>query len=175
MGLKLTRTTMKDPIPVVLRGGAVWRLRPATSIDVETARAETTRQFAGILAGSAALASLSETFGELFELGEGIDDTRRTAAIMLLSEINLALACSEGWEGVFDADDVKIAEPNPGAVALLLSDPVEAEKVRRVINSGLHAEHHEKNASAALPNGGAAVVDKPATTAVPQASPAASA
>ena len=84
--------------------------------------------------------------------------------------MTLALACSEGWQGVFDADGAPIAEPHAGAVALLLSDPVEAAKVRRVLNAGLHAEHDEKNASAASPNGGAAEAARPAPTATPAAS-----
>jgi hypothetical protein len=72
--------------------------------------------------------------------------------------VTLALACSEEWHGA------PIAEPHAGAVALLMSDPIEAQKVRRVLNAGLHAEHDEKNASAALPNGGAAEAVGPAPT-----------
>lgn len=174
MGLRLSRSRDRAAVPVLLSGGAVWRLRPATSIDVEVAKVETARQFAGILAGSEAVAALRETFGTLFDLGDGVDDTRRNAAMLHLSEINLALACSEGWEGVCDADGVAIPEPNPGAVALLLADPVEAATVRRAINAGLHAEHDEKNASAASPNGGAGAAAKPVPTAAPPASPAAS-
>ena len=83
--------------------------------------------------------------------------------------MTLALACSEGWQDVFDADGAAIAEPHAGAVALLMSDPVEAAKVRRVLNAGLHAEYDEKNASAASPNGGAAEVAKLAPTVAPAA------
>jgi hypothetical protein len=156
MGIKLARSARPAAVAVELKGGAVWKLRPASSLDVEMARAEAVRLFAGLLAGSQALSALSETFGDLFGLGGGADDARREAATQLLAEVTLALACSESWQGVFDADGAPIAEPHAGAVALLLSDPVEAAKVRRVLNAGLHAEHAEKNASAASPNGGAA-------------------
>ena len=165
MGIKLARSARPKAVAVVLKGGAIWRVRPAIALDVEMARAEAVRLFAGVLAGSQALSALAETFGDLFGLGEGTDDTRREAAMQLLAEVTLALACSEGWQGVFDADGAPIAEPHAGAVALLMSDPVEAQKVRRVLNAGLHAEHDEKNALAASPNGGAAEANEPALTA----------
>jgi hypothetical protein len=170
MGIKLARSARPEAIAVTLKGGAVWRLRPATALDVEMARAEAVRLFAGVLSGSQALGALSQTFGDLFGLGEGTDDARREAATQLLAEVTLALACSEGWQGVFDADGAHIPEPHAGAVALLMSDPVEAQKVRRVLNAGLHAEHDEKNASAASPNGGAAGANEPAPIAAPVAS-----
>ena len=169
MGIKLARSARPKAVGVELKGGAVWRLRPASTLDVEMARAEAVRLFAGVLVGSQALSALSEAFGDLFGLGEGADDARREAATQLLAEVTLALACSEGWQGVFDADDAPIAEPHAGAVALLMSDPVEAQKVRRVLNAGLHAEHDEKNASAASPNGGAAEAARPVLTAAPLA------
>jgi hypothetical protein len=175
MGIKLARSALPQAIAVTLKGGAVWRVRPATALDVEMARAEAMRLFAGVLTGSQALGTLSQTFGNLFGLGAGADDARREAATQLLAEVTLALACSEGWQGVFDADGAPITEPHPGAVALLMSDPVEAQKVRRVLNAGLHAEHDEKNASAASPNGGAAEAKEPAPTVTPQASLAPSA
>jgi hypothetical protein len=169
MGIKLARSARPEAVAVALKGGAVWRLRPADALDVEMARAEAVRLFAGVLTGSQALSVLSETFGDLFGLGEGADDARREAATQLLAEATLALTCSDGWQGVFDADGAAIAEPHAGAVALLLSDPVEAAKVRRVLNVGLHAEHDEKNASAASPNGGAAEANEPVPTAEPPA------
>jgi hypothetical protein len=175
MGIKLARSARPEAISVTLKGGAVWRLRPASTLDVEMARAEAVRLFAGVLSGSQALLALSETFGDLFGLGEGADDARREGATQLLAEVTLALACSEGWQDVFDADGAVIAEPHAGAVALLMSDPIEAQKVRRVLNAGLHAEHDEKNASAASPNGGAAEAAGLAAIATPAASLAPSA
>jgi hypothetical protein len=170
MGIKLARSARPEAVAVALKGGAVWRLRPANALDVEMARAEAVRLFAGVLTGSQALSVLSETFGDLFGLGEGADDARREAATQLLAEATLALTCSDGWQGVFDADGTPIVEPHAGAVALLLSDPVEAAKVRRVLNAGLHMEHDEKNASAASPNGGAAEAARSARTATQAAS-----
>jgi hypothetical protein len=167
MGLRLVRPAGAAAVDVRLHGGAVWRLRAATSIDVEVARAESARQFAGIMAGSDAVRALAATFGDLFTFGDPLDDPRRLAAMTLLAEVNLALACSQGWSGVYDADGAAIAEPDAGSVALLLSDPVEAAKVRRVLNAGLHAEHDEKNASAASPTGGAGVGTGPAPTVAP--------
>jgi hypothetical protein len=175
MGIKLARSARPQAVAVELKGGAVWRLRPASTLDVEMARAEAVRLFAGVLVGSQALSALSVAFGGRFGLGEGANDARREAATQLLAEVTLALACSEGWQGVFDADGAPIPEPHAGAVALLLSDPVEAAKVRRVLNAGLHAEHDEKNASAASPNGGAAEAAGPAPIAAPAASAAPSA
>jgi hypothetical protein len=172
MGIKLARSARPKAVAVTLKGGAIWRLRPASTLDVEMARAEAVRLFAGVLMGSQALSTLSETFGDLFGLGEGADNVRREAATQLLAEVTLALACSEGWQGVFDADGAAIAEPHAGAVALLMSDPVEAAKVRRVLNAGLHAEHDEKNASAASPHGGTAGAAGPAPIAMPLASAA---
>jgi hypothetical protein len=172
MGIKLARSVRPEAVAVTLKGGAVWRLRPASTLDVEMARAEAVRLFAGVLTGSQALTALSQTFGDLFGLGEGTDDARREAATQLLAEVTLALACSEGWQGIYDADGVAIPEPHAGAVALLMSDPIEAQKVRRVLNLGLHAEHDEKNASAASPNGGAAEANEPAPTAALVATPA---
>ena len=169
MGIKLARSARPKSVAVELKGGAVWQLRPASTLDVEMARAEAVRLFAGVLVRSQALSALSESFGDLFGLGESADDARREAATQLLAEVTLALACSEGWQGVFDADGAPVAEPHAGAVALLLSDPVEAAKVRRVLNAGLHAEHDEKNASAASPNGGAAEAAGPAPIAAPVA------
>lgn len=174
MGLRLSRLVRPDPVPVVLPGGAVWRLRPATSMDVRLAEVETGRQLAGIISGSAALAVLADQLGDVLGLGDGVDDSRRGAATMFLSEINLALACSAGWDGVHDADGNAISEPDLGSVALILSDPVIAFQVRKVVNAGLHAEQDEKNVSAASPNGGAGEAIEPAQTATPPAPPAAS-
>jgi hypothetical protein len=164
MGIKLARSARPKAVAVELKGGAIWRLRPASTLDVEMARAEAVRLFAGVLVGSQALSALAETFGDLFGLGDGANDARREAATQLLAEVTLALACSDGWQGVF-----AIAEPHAGAVALLMSDPVEAQKVRRVLNAGLHVEHDEKNASAASPSGGAAEANELAQTAAPVA------
>jgi hypothetical protein len=96
MGIKLARSVRPEAVAVTLKGGAVWRLRPASTLDVEMARAEAVRLFAGVLTGSQALTALSQTFGDLFGLGEGTDDARREAATQLLAEVTLALACSEG-------------------------------------------------------------------------------
>ena len=58
MGIRLARSARPEAVAVMLKGGAVW-LRPATALDVEMARAEAVRLFAGVLAGSQALAALS--------------------------------------------------------------------------------------------------------------------
>jgi hypothetical protein len=149
--------------PVAIGEGAVWRLRPASSLDVEIATARVKRQLAGLMTGSEQAARLAAIFGPSLELGGEVD--RLVAVSALLGDVELACLCSDGWTGIEDDDGVVIAEPDPGSVAFLLADQVVLGRVRQVLYADVRAETHEKNGSAASPDGGAATVRGPAPTA----------
>jgi hypothetical protein len=137
MALKLSR---KKPqfVPVTFEGGAVWRLRPATSIDVEIAGQRTARQLAGIVSGSAAVEQLSETFGSLVDIEEPATPEAISAATMFLTDVNLAVLCGDGWTDFSDDDGNPVPVPTPEWIALLLSDHQVRSRVQRVLYAGLH-------------------------------------
>lgn|SRR5581483_4983063 len=164
MGTRLQRPT-SAPATIKLNGGGEWKLRRATTLDLQTAQETTLQRMVQIMAGHQAVTALRAQFGDLLDLPEGADVTRLNSVSRFLNDVELALICSQGWSGVFDEDGKTIAEPELGAVALLLADPLEMKKARDVLYAGLHAEQAEKNASAASPRGAAAAAAKPAPTA----------
>ena len=171
-GLKLRRG--KPPfVPVSLGGGAIIRVRAATQTDLEEAGARARNDVMGLVAGSEAAATLACIFGEEFEaLG---DAAKISAAAARLAEVHLVLACQDGWDGVGvddGTDDGTVIErPDAASVAMLLEDTGIRTAIMRVVNSAVHEVVAEKNGSAALPNGGAAILtgaptaDAPATAA----------
>lgn len=159
-------------VPLRIDEDSVWRLRPATSLDVEIARARVTRQLAGILAGSEQASRIAEVFGPEFSLGGDADPDRVAAVTALLGDVELACLCSDGWTGVEDDDGAAVPAPEPGAVAFLLADRALLARVRGVLYAALTEESAEKNVSAASPDGGAATDEGSAPTAAPAAAPA---
>jgi hypothetical protein len=152
--LKLRRG--KPPfVPVALGGGAVIRVRAATQTDVEEAGARAERDLAGFVAGSDAGDVLAEVLGEDFNIGALKDGARVMTASMRLAEVYLVLACQDGWAGIGTEDGEPIPEPDAATLALLLADPQHRHRVMSVVNSALHEETEEKNASGASPSGGA--------------------
>ena len=117
--------------------------------------AEVSRSLAGIAAGSEAADFLAGILGEDFNVDGLKDRDRLVAASIRLSEIYLVMACQSGWDGIVTEDGKPLEAPEPGSVALLLSDPAIRARVMAVVNSRIHVEQAEGNGLPASPNGGA--------------------
>jgi hypothetical protein len=144
-------------VPVALGGGATIRVRAATQTDVETASAQAQRDLMGLVAGSEAAGVLAAVLGDDFKVGALQTPARTIAAGTRLSEIYLVLACQDGWSGVATEEGDPIAAPDAATIALLLADPMRRIAVLKVVNSTVHVEQAEKNASSASPNGAAGI------------------
>jgi hypothetical protein len=158
-------------VPVQLGAGAVIRVRPATTADVDHTSARAQRDLAGFALGGDAIAILAPVLGDGMDVGalktaEGI-----AVASIRLTEVYLVERCNDGWSGVADETGAPIATPDAAAIALLLADPIIRARVLGVINAGVHEEAAEGNAFAASPSGGADIPTG-ARTAVSAASPA---
>ena len=169
MSLRLKASGEHSPLP--LRGGAVWHLRPATSIDEEVAAVRAGRMLAGLVAGSEAAAALREVFGDALDLGE-IDAEGLVAVTGLLTDVHLATICSAGWEGIEDADGMPVPEPSQEWVAMILTDGTVRRRVRARLYAALHEEVEEKKGSPLSPDGAAPAAVEPAPPAGPGTSPA---
>jgi hypothetical protein len=144
-------------VPVDLGGGAVIRVRPATSADVEEAGARAQRDIMGFVAGSDAGDVLAEVLGDDFNVRALKDSPRVMPASARLAEVYLVLACHDGWSGIGTEDGEPIPEPDAATLAMLLADPRHRYKIISVVNASLHEETAEKNVSDASPNGGAGI------------------
>jgi hypothetical protein len=98
-----------------------------------------------------------------------LEGDRLAAMASFLSDVQLALLCSDGWSGIVIADkdgkDVPVEDPDLGSVALLLSDTAIRTKVAGRLYSSILEEVQEKKEFAVSPNGGAAADAEPAPTA----------
>jgi hypothetical protein len=146
-------------VPVALGGGAVFRVRPATSTDVDYAGARAQRDLAGFAAGSEAASILEPVLGDGFSVGALKSADGLAAASVRLCEVYLVERCHDGWSGIATEAGEPIPMPDAGTIALLLADPIHRQRVMSVINAGVHEEAQEGNASAASPSGGAAIPD----------------
>jgi len=170
MAVRLSR---KAPLhtPLPLPGGIVWRLRRASSIDAEQARAAVTRMLAGVADGSRQMETLHQVFGGLFDIDAPLDGDRLAALSTFLADVQLAVICSDGWEGVLDDGGRIVVEPDIGSVALLLADTGLREKVQERLYATILDIEQEKKDSGGSPVGAAAAASTPAPTAGPAASP----
>jgi hypothetical protein len=149
------RTKRPGAVPVALGGGAVMRVRPATTADVDHTSARAQRDLAGFAAGSAAAAILEPVLGDGFTVGALKTPAGIAAASIRLTEVYLVERCHDGWSGVATETGELIPSPDAATIALLLADPVIRNTVMTVINAGVHEEVSEGNVFAASPNGGA--------------------
>ena len=127
-------------VPVLLGGGAVFRVRPATSTDVDYAAARAQRDLAGFAAGSDAADALESVLGDGFSVGALKTADGIAAATIRMSEVYLVDRCHDGWTGVATEDGEPIPHPDVATIALLLADPVHRQRIMHVINAGVHEE-----------------------------------
>jgi hypothetical protein len=164
--LKLSKGRPKA-IPIMLGGGAVAFVRPATSFEYDLAIAGMATISAGLIRGEEAAVHATNILGEEFT---GADFTTKVwieAAAQRIVLLELALLCTESWDGVVDDSDAPIPVPTKETLALLLRDNETAMRFNATIKSKVHEEIAEGNASAASPNGAAAAAFNSAPTAVP--------
>lgn len=141
--LKLCRD-MPKAIPVPLGGSAVWRVRPATSFEVDLAAAEAARVIAGLLTGADAARTVALALGDEFNGADYADESWRVAASHRISLIELLVLCGEPtWEGVVDDDGAKIPGPTRELIALLLRDAEIEKRLHTSISSAVHTEYDE--------------------------------
>jgi hypothetical protein len=126
-------------IPVPLGGGAIWRLRPATSFEVTLATAGAQRVAAGLAVGEDAVEAAAALLGDEFRGGDFTNKDWVSALIDRLVLAELALKCSEGWEGVVDTSKADLIV-DQGSVAMVLRDPRLSRLVSAAVNSVVHIE-----------------------------------
>lgn len=143
-------------VPVVLGGNAWIRVRAATSMDVDMASARVQPLIMGVIAGSEKASAVAEVLGDDFSVDALHDNALLGAAGTRLVQVFLVMACQDGWHGIVGPDGEVIEKPSEALVADLLADPMRRDRIMRVVESAVHEEQAEKNASPASPNGGAA-------------------
>ncbi len=149
---------------------APWiMVRPATQFEVDRVAALVGIQLAGLIAGSEAASALAGILGDDFAVDGLQDRAKLQAASARLSEINLVMACQEGWGRMQTQDGATIAAPDEASIALLLNEPEIRARVLAVVNARIHEETAEGNGLPASPDGEAGA---PATA--PNAAPATS-
>jgi hypothetical protein len=142
--LKL-RSSAAPIIPVSLPGGALWRLRAATTFEVDGAIAESTRVLAGLRAAGECAEQAAAILGEEFRGADFLEDKWLAAAAEQLAIIMLADACTESWHGMGDEAGNPIEKPAREHVVIALRDPVICRSVKAALYAGVHAEQAEKN------------------------------
>lgn len=158
-------------IPVPLRGGAVWNIRPATSIEIAVASANAARVAAGLAIGQDAVGTAVTLLGEEFAGGDLESREWVTALSQRLILVELALLCSEGWTGMLDTKRRKLPL-DKGSVALALRDFAIAQAVSNAINASIYLEIADEKKSRASLTGGAETGEATAPTAATPANPA---
>lgn len=186
MALKV-RNGLPPFVPVPLGAGAFFRLRAATSDEIESAASAIGFQTAAILQGSAEADALAGMlpgfdFGDLRELaGKTRPETRELLDNLGISTrldrlrdrlllIELCAVCNDGWVGVVDEGGNGLASDR-GGIAMLLVDAAISEKCRARVYAAVHEEFSEGKGLPASPDGGAGAPVS-ATTAEQSASPA---
>lgn len=152
------------PIPVPLGGGAIWKLRPATSFELTLATAGAQRVGAGLAVGEDAAATAAALLGEEFRDCDFTNKDWVTALVDRLILAELALVCSSGWDGIVDVDGRPL-ELDRGSVALVLRDPRIAQLASAAINSVVHIERADEKKLQASPPGEAKTEEATAQTA----------
>jgi hypothetical protein len=142
------------PIPVPLGGGAIWRLRPATSFEVTLAAAAASRVGAGLAVGEDAVEAAAALLGDEFRGGDFTNKDWVAALVDRLVLAELALKCSAGWDGVCDTSKAPLVVDR-GSVAMVLRDPRISRLVSAAVNSRVHIESADEKKSPASPSGGA--------------------
>jgi hypothetical protein len=137
-------TGRPSAIAVPLGGGAVWRLRPASAFEAHRAGAAAGIMLAGLIESEDAAALAIAALGEQYEGADFQQAEWKSAAARDLALIELAVICSEGWDGV--AIGKQPIEPTRQNIALLLRDVHVNDKVYKALNAGIHEEIAEGNA-----------------------------
>ncbi|MGE0038067.1 MAG: hypothetical protein AB7S93_20805 [Xanthobacteraceae bacterium] len=158
----------RDPDGNEIPDTAPWIVvRPATQFEVDRVAALVGIQLAGLVAGSEAASALAGILGDDFVVDGLADQPKLQAASARLSEINLVMACQDGWGRIQTEDGSAIAAPDEASIALLLNEPEIRARVLAVVNARIHEETAEGNVLPASPDGEAGA---PATA--PSAAPA---
>lgn len=142
------------PIPVPLGGGAIWKVRPATSFEVTLATAAAQRVGAGLAVGEDAVETAATLLGDEFRGGDFTKKDWVAALVDRLVLAELALICSSEWAGIVDRDKVPL-ELDRASVAMVLRDPRISQLVSAAINSVVHIEVADEKKFEASPDGGA--------------------
>jgi hypothetical protein len=149
------------PIPVPLGGGAIWKVRPATSFEVTLATAQAQRVAAGLAEGEDAAERAAELLGEEFRGGAFTDKDWVNALVERLVLSELALVCSTDWTGVAmfegegESQTVRELDLDRASIAMVLRDPRISHLVSRAVNSAVHIERSDEKKLSASPDGGA--------------------
>ena len=99
-------------------------VRPATQFEVDRVSAfVSTCKLAGLIAGSEAASVLAGILGDDFAVDGLQDRAKLQAASARLSEINLVMACQDGWGRMQTQDGATIDAPDEASIALLLNEP----------------------------------------------------
>jgi hypothetical protein len=146
-------------VKVELPGAAFAMVRPATTPDVDRARAEIAVLVVGAASNAESLSLVGLILGQDFEIADLTDPVTLKQVTQGLARLKLAHVCTESWSGIGD-EDGNALDLNLPNLALLLRDSVIADKFDAVIERKIHGEISEKNGSAASPNG-AAAADEP--------------
>lgn len=126
-------------VALPLGGSAIWRLRPATSFEVTLATAGAQRVAAGLAVGEDAVEAAAALLGDEFRGGDFTNKDWVSALIDRLVLAELALNCSEGWDGIVDTSKAPLML-DQGSVAMVLRDPRISRLVSAAVNSVVHIE-----------------------------------
>lgn len=164
MALKI-RKGRPSASAVLLPGGAVVFVRPATSFEVDRAGNAAARMLAGLVEGQNAAATALNLLGDEFREADFTTRSWLDAAAQRIALLELATLCVERWEGIVGDDDRPIEKPNQETLALLLRDSECARRISNAVNARVHQEIAEGNASAASPDGAVKAADATAPSA----------
>lgn len=175
--LLIIETGTPPSIPVPLGGGAIWKVRPATSFEVTLASAAAQRIASGLAEGEDAVERAATLLGDEFRGGDFTNADWVTALVERLVLAELALVCSQQWTGVnVRVNDTSTRELtlDRGGIAMVLRDPKISHMISAAINSKVHIERSDEKKLEASPDGGARtdeatapIAEKPANAAPP--------
>ena len=150
MALQLSTDSRSRRIDVPLPGGAVLALKPATSVEVETARVRLRRAITDYRAGR----QFSEDYG-LQTAPSALDETKLLGLGGVIFVTELVIECAISWDKVWDSTGAP-AELNRANVFELLSQDSILDAVRAPLEEPLHKVVTEGNGFASSPNGASA-------------------
>lgn len=147
-----------EAIAIPLGGGAVWRVRPATSFEVTLAQIRAGELTGRMAESQDAVERLEQALGDEFDVPNFAEKAWTAAAADRLVLLELLTICSEGWSGVelTEGDSVTELQHNKTSIAMLLREPKFAGLAAAAVYSPIHIEVADEKKSQASPTGGAA-------------------
>lgn len=158
-------------VPVILGGGAVAFVRPATAFEIDLALAGTEKLVAGLVEGEESAMLATSLLGEEFQSADFTTRRWIDAASQRIALLELANLCTQSWNGIADDAGEPISSPTRETLAILLRDNEIAMRFNKAIKSKVHEEIAEGEELPVSQDGGAGIQDG-AQPAVPTATPA---